>query len=158
MLIKSSMPVGDRLQWPGHLFFRHLVQMSKFDDLQCIYSNTSVMKKYKKLFLGSWLIHNLEDCSKEDVHIYVLSLYWWDLALKKDPLDVLPLWLVLYVVALPIGDDLQRPRQGIHEVFQVLPPLKSCSKNDLRKVCKYLFLGFTFLHLSPSFIKIAFMV
>jgi hypothetical protein len=53
------------------------------------------------------------------------------------------------VVALPIGDDLQRPHQGIHEVLQVLPPLKSFSKNDFEKSLQipifrlYIFASFT---------------
>jgi hypothetical protein len=34
------------------------------------------------------------------------------------------------VVALPISDGLQHPHQGLHEVLQVLPLLKSCSKSD----------------------------
>jgi hypothetical protein len=48
-------------------------------------------------------------------------------------LDVLSLWLVLYVVALPIGDGLQHPHQGPHEVLQVLPLLKSYSKSDFKE-------------------------
>jgi hypothetical protein len=67
-------------------------------------------------------------------------------------LDVLPLWLVLYEVALPVGDDLQHPHQGLLEVLQVLLPFKSCSKYDFReKLAKYLFFGLTFLHLFAKF-------
>jgi hypothetical protein len=46
-----------------------------------------------------------------------LSLYLCDFGPEKGPLDVLSLWLVLYVVALPIGDGLQHPHQGLHEVL-----------------------------------------
>jgi hypothetical protein len=67
-------------------------------------------------------------------------------------LDVLPLWLVLYEVALPIGNDLQHPHQGLLEVLQVFLPLKSCSKYDFtEKFAKYLFFGLTFLHLFAKF-------
>ncbi len=67
-------------------------------------------------------------------------------------MDVLPLWLVLYEVALPVGDDLQPPHQGLLEVLQVILPLKSCSKCDFReKFAKYLLLGLTFLHLFAKF-------
>jgi hypothetical protein len=69
-------------------------------------------------------------------------------------LDVLPLWLVLYEVALPVGDDLQHPHQGLLEVLQVLLPLKSCSKCDFREKFakyRYLFLGLTFVHLFAKF-------
>jgi hypothetical protein len=54
------------------------------------------------------------------------------LALKRVPLDVRVLlqWLVLYVVALPINDGLQRPHQRLNEDQQVPPPFKSCSKSD----------------------------
>jgi hypothetical protein len=65
-----------------------------------------------------------------------LSLYLFNFGPEKGPLDVctvLTLWLVLYVVALPIGDGLQHSHQGLHEVLQLLPPLKSCSKSDFRK-------------------------
>jgi hypothetical protein len=34
------------------------------------------------------------------------------------------------VVALPIGDGLQPPQQGLHEIHQVFRPLNSCSKYD----------------------------
>jgi hypothetical protein len=37
------------------------------------------------------------------------------------------------VFALPIGDGLQHSHQGLHEVLQLLPPLKSCSKVILEK-------------------------
>jgi hypothetical protein len=39
-------------------------------------------------------------------------------------------FLVLSLVANPISDGLQPPHQGLHEVYQVLPPLKSCTKGD----------------------------
>jgi hypothetical protein len=32
-----------------------------------------------------------------------------------------------------LPSPLQHPRQGLHEVLQVLPPLKSCSKSDFRE-------------------------
>jgi hypothetical protein len=51
----------------------------------------------------------------------------------KGQLDVLSLWLVLYVVALPIGNGLQHPHQGLHEVLQVILPLESYSKSDFRE-------------------------
>jgi hypothetical protein len=58
------------------------------------------------------------------------------------------------VVALPIADGLQHPHQGIHEVLQVLPPLKSCSKSDFRgKFVNTYFLGLTFLHLFTKYNK-----
>jgi hypothetical protein len=50
------------------------------------------------------------------------------------------------VLALPSGDGLQPPRQGLHEVDQVLPPLKSCSKRDFADKFAA-FLGLTILHL-----------
>jgi hypothetical protein len=43
---------------------------------------------------------------------------------------VLILWLVLYVVALPISDGLHPPDHGLYEVHQLLPPLKSCLKSN----------------------------
>jgi hypothetical protein len=49
---------------------------------------------------------------------------------EKGPLDVRLLWLALYMVALPTGDGLRPPHQGLHEVHQVLAPLKSCLKSD----------------------------
>jgi hypothetical protein len=51
----------------------------------------------------------------------------------KGQLDVLSLWLVLYVVALPIGNGLQHPYQGLHEVLQVILPLETYSKSDFRE-------------------------
>jgi hypothetical protein len=55
------------------------------------------------------------------------------------------------VVGLPIGNGLHHPHQALHEVLQVLPPRKSCSKSDFRKVCKYLLLGLMSLHLFIKF-------
>jgi hypothetical protein len=40
------------------------------------------------------------------------------------------LWLVSYVVTLPVGDGLQPSHQGLHEVHHVLTPLKSGSESD----------------------------
>jgi hypothetical protein len=62
-----------------------------------------------------------------------LSLSSCNFGPEKGPLDVLSLWLVLYVIALPTGDGLQHPHQGLHEVLQVLPPIKSWSKSDYRE-------------------------
>jgi hypothetical protein len=52
---------------------------------------------------------------------------------EKAPLDVPILWQVLYVVALPIGDGLQHPYQGLHKVLQLLPPLNLVQKVILEK-------------------------
>jgi hypothetical protein len=35
------------------------------------------------------------------------------------------------VVAIPIDDGLQSSQQGLHEIPQVIPSLKSCSKHDI---------------------------
>ncbi len=72
------------------------------------------------------------------LHVYYrlnYLLYLYDFGPEKDPLDVLLFWLVLFVVAFPIGDGLQPPQQGLHEVHQVFPPLKSRSKRDVALVC-----------------------
>jgi hypothetical protein len=70
------------------------------------------------------------------------------LILKPDPLDVLLLWIVLYVVVLPIGGP-QHPQQGPHEVHQVVFPLKSCSKRDFTDKLAAIYL--LILHLSTQF-------
>jgi hypothetical protein len=58
-----------------------------------------------------------------------LFIHTYDFVPEKDPSDVLLLWLVLYVVALPISDGLPPPQQGRHEAHQVLPPLDlTCSR------------------------------
>jgi hypothetical protein len=58
------------------------------------------------------------------------------------------------VVSLLIGDGLQHPHQGLHEVLQVFPPLKSCSKSDFReKFANTYFIGLTFLHLFTKFLS-----
>ncbi len=88
-----------------------------------------------------------------------LSLYLCNFGTEKGLLDVLPLWLVLYLVALFIGDGLQHPHQGLYEVLQVLLPLISCSKSDFRE--KFANMDFQALHFcifSPSFIKIVYVV
>jgi hypothetical protein len=49
------------------------------------------------------------------------------------------------VAALPIGDGQQHPHQGLHEVLQVLLPLKSCTKSDFReKFAKLIFKPYIF--------------
>jgi hypothetical protein len=55
------------------------------------------------------------------------------------------------VVALPIGDDLQPPHQEPHEVHEVVPPLKSCSKSDFINKLANILLGLTILHLFTRF-------
>jgi hypothetical protein len=65
------------------------------------------------------------------VYLGKFSLSLFNFGPEKCPLDVVLLWKVFYVVALPIGDGLQPPHQGLHGVHHVLPPLKSCSKSDL---------------------------
>ncbi len=77
--------------------------------------------------------------------------YLYDFSPEKDPLDVLLLRLVLYVVALPTGDGLQPPHQGLHEVHQVLPPLILSIKWFYSQGFCYLFLGLTILHLFTMF-------
>ncbi len=62
-----------------------------------------------------------------------LSLSLYDFDPEKSPLDVVLLWLLLYVVGLPTGNGLQPLHQGPHEVHHVLPPLKSCSKIDFKE-------------------------
>jgi hypothetical protein len=47
---------------------------------------------------------------------------------------------ILHMVAHPIGDGLQPPGQGLHEVYQVPHPLKSSSKHDFTK--KFVFVYF----------------
>ncbi len=75
-----------------------------------------------------------------------------NLSPEKGPLIVLLLWLDFYVAVLANGDDLQPPYQGFHEVHQVLPPLKSCSKSDFKDNFENdYFLGLTILHLFTKF-------
>jgi hypothetical protein len=67
-------------------------------------------------------------------------------------MDVLPLSLVLYVDALPIGEGLQHPHQGLLEVLQVLPPLESCLKSDFREKLTNTYLeALLVLHLFTKF-------
>ncbi len=65
-------------------------------------------------------------------HMYLveLLLYSYNFGPEKGALDVALLWLVLYVVALPISDGPQPLYQGLCQVDQVILPLKSCSKSD----------------------------
>ncbi len=88
-----------------------------------------------------------------------LSLYLCNFGPVKGPLDVLLLWLVLYVVALPIGDGLQHPHQALHEVLQVHPPRESCSESDFReKFANTYFQALCIYIYSSSLIKITFVV
>ncbi len=82
--------------------------------------------------------------------LFTLESSWsWP---EKSPLRVL-LWLVLHVVAHPIDDGLQRPRQGLHEVYQVPHPLKSCLKFNFSEklVIIYILQGLVIFHLFTKF-------
>jgi hypothetical protein len=54
----------------------------------------------------------------------------------------------LHLAAHPIGDGLQPPEQGLHEVHQLPHPLKSClNRNFTEKFVIYLFQGLVIFHL-----------
>jgi hypothetical protein len=61
------------------------------------------------------------------------------------------------VVAYPIGDGLQSPQQGLHDVHEVSHPLKSFSKRDFKEQLLIL-RPCNFCIFSPSLIEIAVVV
>jgi hypothetical protein len=70
-------------------------------------------------------------------------LYLFSFGPEKGPLGVYLLWQVLHVVAHPIGDGLQRLRQGLPKGCQVPYPLKSCLKHNFTE--KFVFIYFKVL-------------
>jgi hypothetical protein len=68
-------------------------------------------------------------------------------------LDVLLLWLVLWVVALSIADDLQPPGHGLHEVHQALSPFKNLGQNMILQTSLQVFIiGLAIMHLFMKFL------
>jgi hypothetical protein len=66
-------------------------------------------------------------------------------------LDVLPLWLVPNAVALPIGDGLQHPHQGLHEVLMYFLLQNLVQKVTLEKSLQILIFRPYILHLFTKY-------